>query len=358
MNSRERFRAVMRFDAPDGVPLPCLFQGFEAETVQHWRREGLRRDAHVIQQFDFERMELAPVTLGPLPSLERADIEESEEWQAGIDREGAAATIQRRDAARERYHLRERQHWPVLQHCLNPASPARYPRFWEDYCRERTGRDYPLGLQLTDPFSTLCEWMGLQRLQAAGETERAWLEEMVVHLVDFTLQAIGPAVRDLDLDFALIRAPWAYRAGVFGSLETFRQLFRPFYRQVVDFLRAAGIPAIIVWASGQVTDLIPLWLESGINGLGLLEVAAGLDARELRARYGRALALIGNLDHQTLRGQWRTIADELTAKVPVLLPQGGYFPAVDRPVPADVPLENYEYYLALLRRLGGAAQLG
>lgn len=355
MNSRERFHAVLQFEAPDDVPLPCLFQRFGGETVQHWHREGLRRDAHVIELFQFERMELAPVTFGPLPPLERADIEETEEWQVGVDRAGTTETIQRRDAARERYPLREQGHWSTLRRHLNPESPARYPRFWEDYCRERVDRDYPLGLQFTEPFSTLCEWMGLQRLQMARDTERSWLEEMVSYLTDFTLRTADPAVHALDLDFVLIQAPWAYRAGTFGSVGAFWQLFQSFYHQVVHSLRAAHIPAIIVWAPGQVTDLIPLWLESGITGLGPLDVTAGLDARELRMRYGNALVLIGNLDHQTLCGSWRAIADELTAKVPALLPQGGYFPAVDRPVPADVSQENYEYYLRLLRRVGAAA---
>jgi uroporphyrinogen decarboxylase len=240
-----------------------------------------------------------------------------------------------------------------MQARLNPASPARYPRFWEDYRRGLTGRDYPLGLQVTEPFSLLRDWMGLRRLSLACRTERAWVEEMVAYLGGFFHQAASQAVTDLGLDFAIIRAPWAYRAAAAGGADTYSRLMRPFYREVAGFLRAAGIGAIIVLARGQVGDLVPFWLECGVNALGFLEVAAGLDAPTLRARYGRDLALIGNLDSAALACQWRDIADEVQGKVPALLAQGGYFPAVDRPMPSDVPLENYEYYLALLRRLGG-----
>ncbi|HEY8742746.1 MAG TPA: uroporphyrinogen decarboxylase family protein [Chloroflexota bacterium] len=353
MNSRERFLAVVRFEPLDVVPLPCLFQCFEPETMQRWYREGLRRDAHVITQFGFERMEVAPVALGLLPGLATADVEESEEWRVGTDREHGEETVGRADAARERFPLRTREQWAAVRGRLNPASPARYPRFFADYCRERRGRDYPLGLQLAGPFSALHDWMGLRRLGTAARTERSWVEEMVAHLGDFVVQAAQRAVANLDLDFVIIKEPWAYRAGALGSPSEFDRLFRPFFRQVVGALRAAGVPAIMVESRGRVADLIPFWLASGVNCLGFLEVGGGLDAVGLRERYGRDLVLIGNLDARVLAGQWRDIADEILAKAPVLLAAGGYFPTVDQPVPSDVPLENYEYYLALLRHLGG-----
>ncbi|MBI2939599.1 MAG: hypothetical protein HYY04_04105 [Chloroflexi bacterium] len=352
MNSRERFLSVMRFNAPDVVPLPCLFQCFETETIRRWHREGLRRDAHYVQQFGFERMELAPVVLGALPPLERIDIEESQEWRAGTDREHADETAERVDAAKEQFPIKSPAHWSAMLGRLNPESPARYPRFWEDYCRGRRGRDYPLGIQWTGPFSSLRDWMGLHGLGAALQSDRGWVAEMVSYLGDFVTQAARRAVQDVDLDFAVIREPWACRLGVVSSTDAFRQVFAPYYRQVIGYLREGGVSAIIIEARGQVGQLIPEWLASGVNGLAYLEAGAGLDARVLRRQYGKELALIGNLDHQALAGQRRDIADEVLGKVPALLEQGGYFPAPDRPVPSDVFFEDYEYYLSLLRRLG------
>jgi Uroporphyrinogen decarboxylase (URO-D) len=353
MNSRERFHSVMRFEAPDTVPLPCLFQCFEAETIERWYREGLRRDAHVVEQFGFERMELVPVQLGTLPALERTDVEDSEEWRAGTDREHAGEATARVDAAREHFYLSEPGHWPAIRRRLNPASPARYPRFWQEYCRERADHEYPLGIQLTGPFSTLRDWMGLRRLAEAARTERPWIEEMLAELGDFLVQAARRAVTDLNLDFAIVREPWAYRADCVGSVEDFEKLFGRTYRQVIGFLRGAGIPAVVIQTKGRVTDHLGAWLANGANALAFVEAGAGMDGLALRREYGHDLALIGNLDHQVLACQWRDIADEVLAKVPALLSAGGYFPTTDRAVHSDVPLENYEYFLALLRRLGG-----
>ncbi|MBI4553326.1 MAG: hypothetical protein HY710_13770, partial [Candidatus Latescibacteria bacterium] len=110
-----------------------------------------------------------------------------------------------------------------------------------------------------------------------------------------------------------------------------------------------GVRTIFVESNGQLDGLLDLWVESGMNGVYLLEAGAGVDALNLRRRYGRALVLIGNLDHHAFCKAKRDIADEVRTKVPALLEEGGYIPAPDHPLPPEVPLENYEYYLQLLK---------
>jgi len=45
------------------------------------------------------------------------------------------------------------------------------------------------------------------------------------------------------------------------------------------------------------------------------------------------------------------------SKVPFLLEQGGCFPGVDHLVPPDVTLENYCYYINLMREVAGLGKL-
>jgi len=351
MNSRERLLSVMRFNAPDIVPTPCLFQCFEAETVRRWQREGLPRDIHLVQRFGFERIELAPVNLGLLPGGDLADAEDAREWQVGADRGHTEDAVEQSHRIKETYPLAGPEGWPAWQARLNPNSPARYPRFWDDYRRHRRERDYPLGLVFPGPFSSLRDWLGLRALARALRENRAWVAEMVEYLAEFGAAAAARALRDLAPDFAIVRERSAYRAPLLGLTDGLDGLLTPCYRKWSDGLAKAGVEARLVEAPGRVDDLIPLWLEAGLNGLYFLEVSAGLDARALRARYGNRLALIGNVDHQALTGARRDIADELQGKVRDLLWAGGYIPAPDRPVSSEVPLENYEYYLETLRKL-------
>ncbi|MCK4782332.1 MAG: hypothetical protein KAV87_01175 [Desulfobacteraceae bacterium] len=45
------------------------------------------------------------------------------------------------------------------------------------------------------------------------------------------------------------------------------------------------------------------------------------------------------------------------SKVPFLLKTGGYFPGLDHVVPPDISLEDFHYYINLLREIGGMEKL-
>jgi hypothetical protein len=47
------------------------------------------------------------------------------------------------------------------------------------------------------------------------------------------------------------------------------------------------------------------------------------------------------------------VKKEVEYRVPPLVKRRGYFPGVDHAVPADVPLENYKYFVSLLKNYCG-----
>ena len=112
------------------------------------------------------------------------------------------------------------------------------------------------------------------------------------------------------------------------------------------------IEAIFVDSDGNIEELIPLWLEAGINGMYPLEVAAGMDAVKLRREYGRDLLMTGNIDKRVLARDKAAIDRELEAKMP-LASQGGFIPHLDHSIPHDVPYENFAYYWERKKELLG-----
>ena len=54
------------------------------------------------------------------------------------------------------------------------------------------------------------------------------------------------------------------------------------YRRVCDWLRRQGIEHIGLDSDGNITTLIPLWLDAGIDHLWPFEVQAGMDVVEVR----------------------------------------------------------------------------
>lgn len=174
---------------------------------------------------------------------------------------------------------------------------------------------------------------------------------MIEYLEYFIIETIKKAVEEIKFDFAHFWEDMACNAGPLVSPKIFKEFMMPHYKNVTEFLRKHGIDIITVDSDGNIEKLIPLWLESGVNGFLPLEVAAGMDAVALRKEYGKDVILIGNIDKGALARGKEPIRQEVMSKVPYLLSQGGYFPVIDHGVPPDVSFENYTYYLRLLREI-------
>ena len=61
-----------------------------------------------------------------------------------------------------------------------------------------------------------------------------------------------------------------------------------------------GIHLIFVDSDGDSEPLMSLWLEGGVTGYYPIERAAGMDAMQLRQRFGRQLRLIGGIDKRAM----------------------------------------------------------
>jgi len=148
-----------------------------------------------------------------------------------------------------------------------------------------------------------------------------------------------------------------YKSGPMISPDMFRKFMMPRYKKLNDLLHSHGVDIIWVDSDGNVEQLIPLWLEVGVNYVWPLEVAAGNDAVTLRKKYGKDLILGGAIDKRALAKGKEAIREEVMSKVPFLIESGGYIPSVDHWVPPDVSFENYCFYINTLREIAGLEKL-
>jgi uroporphyrinogen decarboxylase len=149
----------------------------------------------------------------------------------------------------------------------------------------------------------------------------------------------------------------AYKAGPLISPDMVKKFMVPRYKKITELLRNNGVDIIFVDCDGNIEQLIPLWLESGINYVWPLEQAAGNDAVALRKKYGNDLILSGAIDKRALVKGEEAIRAEVMSKVPFLLKKSGYFPTVDHTIPPNVPFKNYCYYINTLREVAGLEKL-
>ena len=360
MNDRERFLAIARGDLRGELLLPfnLNYGWFIDETLARWRGEGLPADVDLAAHFGFTKMDMtggAPYSvLPPFPEEALAEDEETRTFRDGC---GVVQRVFKHETGSKMpqwldYPIKTRADWLRFRGRLDPETPGRYPTDWEQARRGWEARDFPLGLAPGSFFGhTLQRWVGTEQLCLMFYDNPTLVEEMLEYLESFFLRLAGRYLEQgVVFDYASFGEDIAYKGRSFMSPAMFRRFFQPHYVRICAAMRSHGIETIFVDSDGDIAELIPLWLEVGINGFSPLEVAAGMDALALQREYGAQVVLVGNIDKRALIAGPQAIDVEVE-KVRRLLGRGRYFPAVDHSVPQDVTYEHFVYLLDRLQSL-------
>ena len=377
MNTRERFLKIAHFERKNDIFIPS-YEGASPwkETLKRWHKEGLPEEIQNTHYYNNGFLSLAGWTdLSEYLNLDRLEqfnpglrrgstlfppfeykvLEENERHQIAINEEGVKIKIMKDspDSMPQwlEYPVRDKKTWEDFKKRLNPYSPERYPSNWEELKKQLNERDYPLGIRAGSFYGFLRDWIGVENLSLMFYDNPKLIEEMEEYLEWFYIETIKKAITEVKFDFAFIWEDMCFNKGPLISPQLFRKFLLPHYKKITDFLRKHGIDIIEVDSDGNLNELIPLWLEGGVNAVFPLEVAAGNDAVALRKKYGKDLILFGNIDKRALSKGKKEIKEEIMRKVPYLISTGGYFPHVDHDIPPDVSWDNVQYYLEVLRSL-------
>ena len=349
MNSRERYHAVTHYQPADRL-FRHEMRAFP-ETVKRWQREGLPLDDDYHRIVGYDRFETAPVNVGLAYHWDYETLELTDEYELYRDsREGAVKKKLRGvpEPAMPQYvefPLKDRQAWKeAFLPRLDPDSPNRIAHHWDSLVKQYAARDFPLGVSAGSLFGWLRDWMGVENIAVALYDDKAFVQEMMEHLADLTCAVLQRVVSDVQFDFAIMWEDMAYKTASLISPAHVRELMLPNYRRVTDLLHSAGIDVIMLDSDGNVEELLPLWLEVGINYIYPFECAAGMDVVALRKRFGRDLIMGGGMDKRTLASGDHGAIDAMIDAKRALILEGGYVPGCDHALPPDISWDAYCYY--------------
>ena len=125
----------------------------------------------------------------------------------------------------------------------------------------------------------------------------------------------------------------------------------PNYRRIKAFADQHNIAIILVDTDGNPDRITPPMLQSGVNLLYPMEVAAGCDVNQWQQKYP-TLAMMGGIDKRVLAYGPQAIDQEIERLRPAV-EKGRFIPELDHLVPDDVSWENYCYYARALKELVG-----
>jgi uroporphyrinogen decarboxylase len=153
------------------------------------------------------------------------------------------------------------------------------------------------------------------------------------------------------LDGFLIWGDVAYKKGTFMRPDVWRRHYKPWVRAIVDYAHNKGLD-VIYHGCGNIRTIFEDYIEVGIDAMNPLEVKAGMDAIDLRRRYGHRMAFCGNSDVQVWEtGDREAIRREVLRKLNAARGGGLIFQS-DHSVSSSVSGPTYDYIVSLVRKHG------
>lgn len=372
MNARERYVATLTFGHPDKIPLQP--GGPRESTLAAWRTQGLLAGVnwreYLLETLGIEpEASQTPVSHGVdfrmIPQFEEKVLEHRnghyivQDWKGNIceisDRYDVTYLRYAKDFVTRRWlrcPVEDRDDWEQMQTRYHVDTPGRFPSEFLQRCERLAERESPLVISFSGAFWQMREWCGLEGLCLMMLEQPGLVDEMAGYWTEFVAAVLARIFRHVVPDEIHISEDMAYKEHAMISPAMTRRFCQPSYDRWSALARRAGVRLVGVDSDGYVGELISLWIESGVNLVDPMEVAAGNDICAYRRRFGRRTAYRGGVDKRAMARGGQTLRDELRRIEPVVH-DGGYIPGCDHGVPSDVSWPNFVEYSRLLAQMTG-----
>ncbi len=372
MDPRRRYIETLTFGDPDRIPFEP--GGPRESTLREWRGQGLPEEVNWHERL-LETLGIAPETTKPrvdlgadfrmIPQFEEKVLEHTgghyvvQDWKGNIcvisDEYDVTYLRQAKDFVTRTWiscPVAGRDDWERMRARYAIDAPGRFPGDFSQRCTAAADRDYVLSIGFPGPFWQMREWCGFEGLCMLMIDQPGLVAEMAAFWSDFVAGVLGRICAHVVPDRVFISEDMAYKAKSMISPAMVREFCKPGWLRWSRLLREAGCPVIDMDSDGYVGELIPIWIESGINVCDPIEVAAHNDINEFRGLFGREIAFRQGVDKRAIARGGRVIREELRRIEPVVR-DGGYIPGCDHGVPPDISWPNFVDYARRLAKMTG-----
>ncbi len=375
MNPRQRYIETLTFGTPDKIPFK---PGIPREsTIKAWKEQGFpaevdRADwfSHLLKTLGITPEQTQPkieldVNFTMIPRFEEKVLEHKnghyvvQDWKGNIceisDEFDITYLREAKDFVTRRWikcPVENRDDWEQMKGRYDVDAPGRFSEDFEQRCKKAADRDYLLDVYFSGPFWQMREWCGFEGLCFMMIEQPDLVAEMAEFWNDFIATMLERVFEHVVPDVVYWSEDMAYKAKAMISPAMTRQFCMPSWRRWARQAKSAGCPIVDVDSDGFIGELIPLWIESGVNVCDPIEVAAHNDINEFRRQFGKKMAYNGGIDKRAMAKGGQIIRDELKRIEPVVK-DGGFIPGCDHGVPSDVSWPNYIDYARQLAQMTG-----
>ena len=350
MDSRTRVRMALEHKEPDRVPIQD--SPWQA-TVDRWRSEGLPSG---IEPMDYFGYEIVGYGADTSPQFKEEIISIDDEYIVERDSYGGVRKNHRDFSTTPMiidYPCKSREDWEALKPRLEPSDfRVDWVSDLKDSQRERSRGRY-VTFNAIVGYDKLQKYVASERLLRAVLMEPEWVEDMywtdarlVMAMCDRMMEG------GFEFDGAYLFCDLGYRHGLFFSPRHYEEQLHPVFQELCDYFHGHDMQ-IILHTCGNVKELIPYFIEEGIDCIQPVEVKAGMDLRELKEEFGNKMAYMGGIDVRLMAlDDPGPLEEEIRDKVTAAKEGGGYIYHSDHSVPHNVSFQQYKRVIELIRKYG------
>ncbi|MBI4244184.1 MAG: hypothetical protein HY606_08860 [Planctomycetes bacterium] len=183
--------------------------------------------------------------------------------------------------------------------------------------------------------------MGLDNLLMSFLSDPKLANAILDMVVEVNEVVIRRAIR-AGADIVVLGDDYATNIGPLMSPELFCKFLLPRLRRVVNAIKEEGAYCI-KHSDGNIYALLDMIIDTGIDGLNPIEPVAGMDIGVVKAKYGKRVCLIGNIDcgyllsHGSVEDVERAVK-ECIAKASI---GGGHIISSSNSIHSSVKPENF-----------------
>jgi hypothetical protein len=384
LTSRERYLRTCTFEI---LEKPWIRWGSFVwpQTEKNWRKEGYD-GASLDDVFGLDRLDRVDPYYGPMPEFAHEVLEEDETTVTYINEEGIHMKEFKESADTSmpqflRFPVETREDYRKFKaERLELVPDLRFPDSWKEQVTKGGRSQTTVGVSIAqsegdtidrqkakatkEEYPRLCwadRWggffgalrnlFGVESLCMAFYDKPKLLEEIMDDRADAIIEITKETLKHTKFETFWYWEDMAFKNGPLVSPEMFREFALPRYKRVNEWLRSQGIKHIGLDSDGNIWDLIPIWIDAGIDTLWPFEVQAGMDVNAVRREFGKAFVMFGGIDKKEIAkggGYLRAEVDRIMPAVEL----GGYIPELDHSVHPDISWPTFcEYIEYLSKRL-------
>jgi uroporphyrinogen-III decarboxylase len=280
-------------------------------------------------------------------------IEETERYRIVQQWDGVIAEQSKVGSSIPKYIdfiLKDRKGWDQYKERLQP-SPDRIAKDIDSQIERLKASNKPIQIWCGSMVGHFRDWMGVENLSYMLYDDPELIREMVEVNSDMICATMEPVLQKCTPDMGWFWEDICFRSGPLVSPKAFKEFMVPGYRKITNLLKSYGCDLAVVDCDGLVDDLVPLWLEGGVNVMFPIEIGVwNADPMKFREKYGKELRVIGGINKMALTKGRAAIDAEIERRIP-LMRDGGFIPLPDHVIVPGTPLDDYKYYLDKIREL-------